>query len=253
MSEYITGPPKFAIDAALLHEPFTKDMLSHDPYTPESIESHSPFPEEKKDEKTDTKKQSVSPRILKSRLENILRTEKEKKVHINLHKPVCYTQSDNCGKFLGYVKDEHKKLEFTQSDASSKYSKTSKDSRFLSKSQSQYLDSKYLDESDMFTRGRCMTEVSRKISRAKLISTTSAQSMHRLQSHHSSSDEEWFEFEEVDLEDDTFEETKIDDIPPKNDVIKVEPLKIDQKSDKNGPQDPKKVKKKKIEACCTVS
>lgn len=174
MSDYVRGTPSFAVvDSKLLHEPYTRDMLSHDPYTPESIESHSPLPEEKKD----IKKQSVSPRILKSRLENILRSEEE-------------------------VKPK----------------------KFLSKSISEHLDSDFNREP---YRTRCMTEGSRKISRAKLIS--SSQSVHRLQSHHSSSDEEWFEFEEIEKDDD--------------DVFKTE----------DEPEIQTTKKKNKFEACCCLS
>lgn len=46
-----------------------------------------------------------------------------------------------------------------------------------------------------FFRMRAMSEVP-KIAKARLISTQSAGSLHRLQSHHSSSDEDWFEFEQ---------------------------------------------------------
>lgn len=46
-------------------------------------------------------------------------------------------------------------------------------------------------------RTRAMSELPRKLAKARLISTASVQSTLRLQSHHSSSDEDWFEFEEI--------------------------------------------------------
>ncbi|EFA09776.1 inositol polyphosphate-5-phosphatase A isoform X1 [Tribolium castaneum] len=46
-----------------------------------------------------------------------------------------------------------------------------------------------------FFRNRAMSEVPR-MRRMRLISTTSASSIHRFQSHHSSSDEDWYEYEE---------------------------------------------------------
>lgn len=172
MSDYVKGTPSFnVVDSRLLHEPYTRDMLSHDPYTPESVDSHSPLPEEKKPK-------SVSPRILKSRLENILRAE-----------------------------------EFGTK-------------RNLSKSQSLQFGNESCGDG---FRGRSMTEVSRKKSRAKLIGTNSALSVHRLQSHHSSSDEEWFEFEEVEINDNVFEDRPDDATPKKN------------------------KKKPKIDTCCCVS
>lgn len=45
-------------------------------------------------------------------------------------------------------------------------------------------------------RHRAMSETLKKTSRARLISTESISSVLRLQSHHSSSDENWFEFDE---------------------------------------------------------
>lgn len=292
MCDYVKGTPSFSVvDSNYLHEPFTKDMLSHDPYTPESIESHSPLPDEKKNDEVPLKKQSVSPRILKSRLENILRTEKEKD-----HKKVCYTQSDRVldyknvdqrveknvkhkelgytqsdSKFLGYVRKEHKKLyssenikETTEEDKPKHHHEHTKlcytysdvphmalkkyDVKFLSKSHSQHLDTKHLEEHPCF-RARCMTDISRKVSRARLISVESAQSIHRLQSHHSSSDEDWFEFEEVDVESDTFKDPEMENIDEvSNEVI------LDGTAEEEIKKDSKKLKRKqKIDACCTVS
>lgn len=156
--EYISGRNSFSeVDRTLLHEPFTKDMLLHDPYTPESIESHSPQPNDQLDIQPpdfSLRKQSVSPQILKSRLEIILRSE------------------------IDAVKPFKQRLQ-----------------RHLTKSQSQQLDSRPENEF-VYSRARCMSESAKKNSRAKLISLNSAQSKLRLESHHSSSDEDWFEFEE---------------------------------------------------------
>lgn len=197
MCEYVRAESYSALDSTLLHEPCTKEMLLHDPYTPESAESHSPLPEEKKDKK------SVSPRILKSRLENILR------------------------------KEDHKKLAYSVSDSRV----TQKIKPYLSKSHSQHLN--YLEEPVMY-RQRCMTEISRKVSKAKLIS--SAHSVQRLQSHHSSSDEDWFEFEDVELKDDIFEDT-----------IETEVVSEEVCEDKTEKKNMKNKKRQKIDACCCLS
>lgn len=194
LSDYEQTETYAAVDNNLLHDFYTKDMLTHDPYTPESAESHSPLPEEKK--------KSVSPRILKSRLENILRNDE-----------LCV----------------HKKLEHSLSD------NIFKSKPYLSKSQSQILN--HLQEPTF--RQRCMTEGSRKVSKAKLLS--SAQSIHRLQSHHSSSDEEWFVFEEVELKDDIFEEPAEE---------KVSDLVQEERTEK---RDRKNKKRQKIDACCILS
>lgn len=138
------------IDRQFLHEPvITKDMLSHEPYTPESVESRSPCPEP---EKVPTKtKTCVSPTMLKTRLEMIL--SKRPIVKNNNKIPIkrCFSE------------DVH-----------------------------------IMETSKQFYRERCMTDLSRKFSRARLISTDSAQSALRLQSHHSSSEEDWFEFDDDD-------------------------------------------------------
>lgn len=61
------------VDYKLLHEPITKDMLMHDPYTPESADSHSPNPEKTGD--TYQLQKTIEPELLKTRLENILQFE----------------------------------------------------------------------------------------------------------------------------------------------------------------------------------
>lgn len=184
--EYISGRSSFSnvidIDRTLLHEPFTKDMLMHDPYTPESIESHSPLPlplsndrnipfdfaNNNNNNSTSThRNQSVSPTILKSRLEVILKTEND----LRVPEPT--------------DRDSKKLTKFRRC-------------RHLTKSQSQQLDSKSANRHVDYIRTRCLSESAKKNNvRARLISSNSAQSMLRLQSHHSSSDEEWFEFEEA--------------------------------------------------------
>lgn len=250
MSDYVRGTPSFAVvDVKLLHEPYTKDMLAHDPYTPESVESHSPLPDDKKPH---PKKQSVSPTMLKSRLENILRSEKEnclseqsrlgytqfdtiKLLSCRADAPdhfLSHTKSDSASKFLGYINDDN-----------TSYNKPiyKENYKFLSKSHSQHLDNKSLD-SQVFHRARAYTEVTRKVSRAKLISSQSAQSIHRLQSHHSSSDEEWFEFEEVEIPENVF-----------LDETGNEPNKEIVNDDIESPKQKKIKKKQKIDACCRIS
>ncbi|CAH1156068.1 unnamed protein product [Phaedon cochleariae] len=140
------------IDAKLLHEPITREMLTHDPYTPESVDSHlhSPVPEltrapgqEKEEEEEEARRGSVSPAQLKSRLEGVLR---------ELDPPKAMKRSTS------------EKVVLAGSEGG-------------------------------FFRDRALSEVPKGV-HAKLISTDSVGSLHRLQSHHSSSDEDWFEFEE---------------------------------------------------------
>ncbi|XP_071050398.1 uncharacterized protein [Onthophagus taurus] len=66
-----------SVDSKLLHEPITKDMLSHDPYTPESADSRSPCvePNYNADVK-ELRRKSVTPQELKNKLESILRLDK---------------------------------------------------------------------------------------------------------------------------------------------------------------------------------
>lgn len=272
MSDYFKHTTSFrTVDSNYLHEPFTKDMLSHDPYTPESIESHSPHPEEKRDELILRQKQSVSPRILKSKLENILKSEKDKehkkithtqseKPFTNLkeeHKKLSHTKSDS--RFLGYIfsehkplsiideiTQEHKKLTYTQSDIPPTNLQT-RQHKFLSKSQSQNLE-KNLEYPQAF-RKRCMTEVVRKTSKAKLIGADRAQSITRLQSHHSSSDEEWFEFEEVDVKETTDDNQNDVEVFDAINEVKTEDEAIEVKDVLKE----KKIKGKlKIDACCCI-
>lgn len=134
-------PSRPIIDAQLLHEPITRDMLSHEPYTPESADSHSPNLE-KVDE--DNRRNSVSPSDLKTRLEDIIRTSQSPIAEIKRSVSQGVGISDNEDGF----------------------------------------------------RLRTMSETVKKASRARLISSASVTSTVRLQSHHSSSDEEWFEFDE---------------------------------------------------------
>lgn len=156
MSDYLVNTRKsfdnvVAVDSNFLHDSIiTRDMLTHDPYTPESAESHSPRiekiePAAERKKKTST----VSPHELKTKLEGILRLENTKSQ-----------------KFL------------------------------MKRSASQHT----VDESSKVPkckfRERAMSEIPKKSSRARLISDTSTLSITRLQSHHSSSDEDWFEFDE---------------------------------------------------------
>lgn len=131
------------IDSKLLHEPITKDMLNHDPYTPESADSHSPVVMEE-DDLEKIRKASVSPDQLKHKLETIIR------------------------------------MEFSKSP------------RLMKRSASESVDT--IRHKEHFFRSRAMSEVPKTI-KAKLISSTGVGSLQRLQSHHSSSDEEWFEFD----------------------------------------------------------
>lgn len=147
MSEYkppLLFPPQnqqTPIDSQLLHEPITRDMLAHEPYTPESADSHSPNPEILEE---DNRRNSVSPSDLKTRLEDIIRTSQS---------PIAE----------------------------------------IKRSVSQGVG---ICEKDDTFRLRTMSETVKKTSRARLISSVSVTSTVRLQSHHSSSDEEWFEFDE---------------------------------------------------------
>lgn len=208
--EYISGRNSFAdVDRSLLHEPFTRDMLLHDPYTPESIESHSPQPNDQLDIPPDfsLRKQSVSPQILKSRLEIILRSEID---------PV--TTDTHLKPFKQHLQ------------------------RHLTKSQSQQLDSRPQNEL-VYRRARCLSESAKKNSRAKLITLNSAQSKLRLESHHSSSDEDWFEFE-----DSATKDTKlINEVFTENVKNKPDEIDIIVTEDNN-----KNVKKKNEAFCCCV-
>lgn len=144
MSDYVKTKPfsvNQPVDSKLLHEPITRDMLSHEPYTPESADSHSPNPEIVEE---DNRRNSVSPSDLKNRLEDIIRTSQSPIPEIK-----------------------------------------------RSVSQNVVL----IDNGDGF-RHRTMSETVKKTSRARLISSVSVTSTVRLQSHHSSSGEEWFEFDE---------------------------------------------------------
>lgn len=143
MSDYVkTKPfPNQPVDSKLLQEPITRDMLSHEPYTPESADSHSPNPEIVEE---DNRRNSVSPSDLKTRLEDIIRTSQS---------PIAE----------------------------------------IKRSVSQNM---VLNGSDGNFRHRTMSETVKKTSRARLISSASVTSTVRLQSHHSSSGEEWFEFDE---------------------------------------------------------
>lgn len=131
------------IDSRLLQQPITREMLSHDPYTPESIDSHSPFSEKVVVTEDEARRNSVSPTQLKTRLESIMRLDPRKSPGV------------------------------------------------MKRSASENAD--VLRPVEHFFRTRAMSEVPK--TRPKLISVTSAGSLHRLQSHHSSSDEDWFEFE----------------------------------------------------------
>lgn len=122
------------VDSRLLREPVTRDMLSHEPYTPESADSHSPNIERAEE---DDRRNSVSPSDLKNRLEDIIRS-----------------------------------------------------------SQSPILEIKDSVLNDEGFRQRTMSETLKGSSRARLISSASVTSTIRLQSHHSSSEEEWYEFDE---------------------------------------------------------
>lgn len=135
------------IDSKLLHEPITRDMLSHDPYTPESAESRSPLPLSH-DDTVKNRRDSVSPEQLKTRLESILKLEQRKY-------PMTRSVSEN--------------VDVNGGNRSS----------------------------SNFFRTRALSEVP-KIRKMRLISTDSIGSVQRLQSHHSSSDEDWFEYDEHD-------------------------------------------------------
>nr|CAH7722026.1 unnamed protein product [Callosobruchus chinensis] len=129
------------VDSKLLHQPLTRDMLMHEPYTPESVDSHSSSPIEKSEEIAERARQgSVSPTQLKTKLESIIRAELQ-------NSP-----------------------------------------KMIRRSASQDVDTFKLNPK--FLRCRAMSEVPK----ARLISTEETGSVHRLQSHHSSSDEDWFEF-----------------------------------------------------------
>lgn len=131
------------VDSKLLHEPITRDMLSHDPYTPESSCSRSPCPENHDQvDNRESRRQSVTPEELRRRLEHVLNSDQ---VHL------------------------------------------------LKRSTSIDI-SRRLVAKEAF-RTRAMSEIPKRSIRARLISTGSIHSMQRLHSHHSSSEEDWFEYE----------------------------------------------------------
>lgn len=131
------------VDSRFLHEPVTKEMLSHEPYTPESTDSHSPNTEKIDSEEGEDRRDSVSPLQLKTRLENIIHT--------------------------------------SMSTAT-----------FIEKSGSEDGVSAPRDD---FCR-QTLSETVRNATNANLVSCSNITSTVRLLSHHSSSDEEWFEFDE---------------------------------------------------------
>lgn len=117
-----------------------------------------------------------------------------------------------------------------------------------------------------FFRSRAMSEVT-KTTRAKLIPTTKAGSLQRLQSHHSSSDEEWFEFindiTPVKKSFDDFTECS-DEILPKDEAPSTDTAKntipeevptITDKKTKNKKKCRLKLKttQQKQDDCCSVS
>ncbi|KAJ8946892.1 hypothetical protein NQ318_008248 [Aromia moschata] len=146
MSDYITNTrnsyTNIPVDSKLLHEPITRDMLSHEPYTPESVDSHSPLTETEVGD-DDPRQTSVSPVQLKNRLESIIKEELKKSPRLMKR-----SASDNA---------------------------------------------QLICPRDTFFRTRAMSEVHK--TKVRLISSDSKDSLHRLKSHHSSSDEDWFEFE----------------------------------------------------------
>lgn len=157
--------PRIPVDSNFLHEPLTKDMLSHEPYTPESVDSHSPAVLDDSD-LDKIRKNSVSADQLKHKLEKIISMEQRRSP------------------------------------------------RLMKRSASESVETvKYKDG---FFRSRAMSEVS-KSTRAKLIPTTKAASLQRLQSHHSSSDEEWFEFDN-----DTTPAKSLDECTECSDEVKEE-------------------------------
>ena len=151
MSDYMYNTRKsysdVAIDNKLLHEPITRDMLLHDPYTPESTDSRSPCIE--KEEQNDAKalrRKSVTPQELKDRLESILQVENKRTLR--------RSASQNTGLDVS-VKE--------------------------------------------FYRNRTMSDVP-KVTNSVLVPNSMTQIRDRLQSHHSSSEEEWFVDEKSDLQ-----------------------------------------------------
>lgn len=66
----------------------------------------------------------------------------------------------------------------------------------ITRSQSQNVNMNGRPKEENF-RARAMSEIPPTFIKARLIPTASVQSTLRLQSHHSSSDEEWFEFEDI--------------------------------------------------------
>lgn len=188
-------------------------MLSHEPYTPESADSHSPAVLEDNDlEKI--RKNSVSPDQLKDKLEKIIIMELKKSPRL-----------------------------MKRSASESVRSIRSKDFSFF--------------------RSRAMSEVA-KTTRAKLIPITKAESLQRLQSHHSSSDEEWFEFEndttpvkslddctacseEVNSKDDETSAT-IAQIKVQEDVPT-----ISDKKNKSNKKSRLRIKKQQKNECCCIS
>lgn len=244
------------VDSTLLHDAYTKHQLMHDPYTPESIESHSPLPSDDAQQKDDAippagfgpdRKLSVSPRILKSRLENILRTElpesNRTECNIELTKPKRYNESIiECNDELTKSKRFNDSIIELQTKAKRFESLTKLD---RNRSQSQHIN--YRPE--VYQRARCQSESAKKNTRARLISTTSVHSAHRLQSHHSSSDEDWFDFEEKDAElndskinltDDIFTDT----VDKKQDLIEL--------TEDNNRNIEKKNKINKQACCCCI-
>lgn len=216
MSEYLVNTRKsfdnITVDSNFLHEPITRDMLMHEPYTPESVESHSPTVEKMEllETQLTRKRNSVSPHELKTKLEDILRIENAKSQ-----------------KFL------------------------------MKRSASQYI-TKSASPKHCF-RDRSMSEVPRK-TRARLKSESSvSSSLNRLQSHHSSSDEDWFEFDEMldtkcDSRDNTFLENKKENAIERM-VLDVDDgylqSEIKQEFSKKGKILQNKGMKNKV-ACCSV-
>lgn len=185
---YETAYTNPVVDSKLLHEPLTREMLSHDPYTPESTDS----PNSEKVIEDDSTPQSVKPEVLKSRLESI--------------------------------------LHFGESQVLPKVGK-------MQRSASQGVNQPLIKSS---FRNRAMSDIPKDSPKLKL-SLSAAQSSLRLQSHHSSSDEDWFEYRNTDEgTKEVFEDDKSNCLgdnlnkKEKHESLKVEgkPINVDIKLDK---------------------
>lgn len=228
MCDYITDikrsyPDVRTIDARLLQEPITRDMLTHEPYTPESADSHSPVFSSRRllgnhggGGSEGIRRGSVSPEQLKSKLASLV-MESLRSSNVNVSLLTAKATNDSSSSDYDMC-DESKTPEISTDVDTIQQDVTTPDN-VLSKDSSSHIDiarissssSNLVDSNQGQFRSRSKSDLpplkhgkrtnkdvrNRKAKHSLLRDKegSSSQSLARLQSHHSSSDEDWFEFD----------------------------------------------------------